>query len=92
LLYQFSNVVNKGEGNGMSRITKAELIVENWNLRYPVGTIVTVKKDDGSTLTTTTRFPAEVSASGHAVGWFTGISGYYLLDRATPIAKAEGRQ
>ena len=69
------------------RMTKADLIVENWNMKYPVGTIVTLRKDDDSTLTTTTRYPAEVSASGHAVGWFTGVSGYYLLERATPMQR-----
>jgi hypothetical protein len=61
----------------------AQLEVENWNLKHPVGTPVTVRKDSGELIETKTRYPAELSASGHAVGWLEGISGYYLLDRAT---------
>lgn len=67
--------------------TKAELIVENWNLKHPVGISVKLRKDSGEVVETTTRYPAEVSASGHAVGWFVGVSGYYLLDRATPVTE-----
>lgn len=69
----------------MEMATKAELMVENWNLKHPVGTRVKLRKDSGDVTETMTRCPAEVSASGHAVCWFTGISGYYLLDRATPM-------
>lgn len=61
----------------------ARLEVENWNLKHPVGTAVDLRKDSGEVVATKTKYPAEVSASGHAVGWFEGVSGYYLLDRAT---------
>lgn len=64
--------------------TKAELMVENWNLKHPVGTHVFLRKDSGQIQATKTRSEAEVSASGHAVCWFEGVTGYYLLDRATP--------
>lgn len=63
----------------------AALEVENWNLRHRVGDPVLVIKDNGDIVPTTTRSAAEVSSSGHAVIWLTGISGYYLLDRVTAI-------
>lgn len=62
--------------------------VENWNLKYPVGTPVTLRLDSGNILMTRTRYPAYLAHSGHAVCFFEGVTGYYLLDRATPI---EGR-
>jgi hypothetical protein len=61
----------------------ARLEVEVWNLKYPVGTRVTIRKDSGELIDTKTLHPAEVSTSGQAVGYFEGIAGYYLLDRAT---------
>ena len=66
------------------------LEVENWNLKHPAGTKVYLHKDDGSAITTSTRSEAFVSASGHAVCCFVGVSGFYLLSRAQAIAKAEG--
>jgi hypothetical protein len=60
------------------------LEVENWNLKHPVGTAVTLRKDSGDVVDTQTRGAAEVSASGHAVIWLEGVSGYYLLDRVSP--------
>lgn len=62
----------------------AELEVENWNLKYAVGTPVILRRDSGELVNTRTRSLAEVSRSGHAVCWFEGISGCYLLDRAAP--------
>lgn len=63
----------------------AALEVENWNLKHRVGDTVTVLKDNGDIVPTTTRSAAEITASGHAVIWLTGISGYYMLDRVTAI-------
>lgn len=60
----------------------AELEVENWNLKHPVGTAVRLRKDSGDVIETKTRYPAYISDSGHAVCFFEGVSGYYLLDRA----------
>lgn len=67
----------------------AELEVENWNLKHPVGTMVTLQKDNGEVLHTKTRYPAYISDSGHAVCFFEGVSGYYMLDRATPLTLAD---
>lgn len=66
----------------------AALTVENWNLKYPVGVEVDLRKDSGEVLRTKTRSQAELAASGHAVCWFEEVSGYYLLDRATPVQEA----
>lgn len=63
----------------------AALEVENWNLKHPVGTKVELRKDSGDPIITKTRSEAEVSASGHAVCWFEGVSGYYLLERAVAL-------
>jgi hypothetical protein len=64
----------------------AALEVENWNLKHQVGTAVTLTKDSGQLVYTRTRSAAEVAASGHAVIWLEGVSGYYLLDRVKPVA------
>ena len=59
----------------------APLQVENWNLKYPVGTSVRLTKDSGEVIETHTRSAAEISSSGHAVIWLEGVSGFYLLSR-----------
>lgn len=62
----------------------AGLECENWNLKHPVGTAVMLAKDSGEVKETKTRSEAFVCNSGHAVCFFEGVSGYYLLDRADP--------
>jgi hypothetical protein len=63
-----------------------------FNVRNPVGTAVTVKKDDMSTpdgfviVETITTSQAEVLSGHSAVIWLKDISGCYLLDRVTPVA------
>ena len=68
----------------------AELECENWNLKHPVGTAVTLKMDSGETRKTKTRSEAFVSHSGHAVCFFEGVLGYYLLNRALAETVTEG--
>ena len=63
----------------------ATLESENWNLKHPVGTAVTLQKDSGQQLETKTRSEAYVCDSGYAVCFFENVSGYYLLNRSTPI-------
>jgi hypothetical protein len=63
----------------------AVIEVEYWNRTYPVGTKVALRLDGGATKITRTRYPAQVANSGHAVCFFEGVTGYYLLDRAIPI-------
>ena len=62
----------------------AGLECENWNLKYPVGTSVVLRTDGKGDINTNTRSEAYVCDSGHAVCFFEGVSGYYLLNRATP--------
>lgn len=66
----------------------AGLEVENWNLKHPVGTAVTLRKDVGPEIETKTRSEAYVCDAGYAVCFFDGVSGYYLLERATPLPAA----
>ena len=66
-------------------MTKAALIVENWNLKHAVGTLVKLKMDNGTEKITKTRHEAYICASGHAVCFFENVSGYYLLERATAL-------
>lgn len=56
-----------------------------FNTRFTVGQAVTVRKDDGTGMSTTTRSQAQVLSGHTAVIWLDGITGCYLLDRVTPI-------
>ena len=67
----------------------AALESENWNLKHPVGTPVSLRKDNGETIETKTRSEAYVCESGYAVCFFEGVSGYYLLNRAEPLAVSQ---
>ena len=68
----------------------AELECENWNLKHPVGTAVTLKMDSGENRKTKTRTEAFVCDSGYAVCFFEGVSGYYLMNRALVETLTEG--
>ncbi|MEO7827189.1 MAG: hypothetical protein ABIR60_08620 [Allosphingosinicella sp.] len=59
--------------------------VDEWNARHPVGQAVNVTRDNGQTLTTTTRSPAQVLAGHSAVIWVDGVDGCYLLDRVAAV-------
>jgi len=74
----------------MKRSTPSQLQAQcdAFNLRYPVGQKVSVRKDDGSGVITVTRSKAEVLSGHSAVIWLEGISGCYLLNRVTPIVEA----
>jgi hypothetical protein len=61
------------------------LRAENWNLKHKVGTSVVLRKDSGENIQTKTRSEAYVCDAGYAVCFFEGVSGYYLLDRATAL-------
>lgn len=63
----------------------ATLEAENWNFKHPVGTSVVLRKDGGDDLRTKTRSEAYVSESGHTVCFFEGVSGYYLIEKATAL-------
>ncbi len=61
-----------------------QVAVDGFNRRYPIGTDVVLKKDDGSLLETKTRSAAQVLSGHSAVIWVEGVSGCYLLSRVTP--------
>lgn len=58
--------------------------VAAWNAAHPVGTEVIVTLDSGNEHHGKTRSEAYVCESGYPVIFVTGISGYYLLERARP--------
>jgi hypothetical protein len=60
----------------------------DWNTAYPIGTAVTVRKDDGSTVTTKTQSAAWVLGGHTAVINLEGITGAYLLSRVKPVHPA----
>lgn len=62
---------------------------DKFNQRCTVGQAVTVRKDNGDIVHTTTRSEAQVQSGHSAVIWLEGISGCYLLDRVT-IGTARG--
>jgi len=65
--------------------------VDLFNARYPIGTPVLLKRDNGQTMETKTRSKAQVSGGHSAVIWLENVSGYYLLDRVTPLAELEAQ-
>lgn len=64
----------------MAHRKKAEAARLAW--KHPLGTLVNVRKDNGSTLATKTRSDPWV-LGGTAVIMVEGISGGYSLDRVT---------
>lgn len=58
---------------------------DEFNRLYPIGQRVSVRKDGGFGILTTTRSEAQVLSGHSAVIWIDGMSGCYLLDRVTPI-------
>ena len=63
-----------------------------FNARYPIGARVSVRKDDGEAVITTTRSKASVLSGHSAVIWLDGIAGCYLLDRVSPVVSEEAHQ
>lgn len=59
--------------------------VAQWNARYPVGTAVTVERDNGACERTATRSEAWMLSGHTAVVMVDGIAGCYLLSRITPV-------
>lgn len=59
--------------------------VTRWNEKYVIGTPVSVRRDDGTAILTTTRSEAQVLGGHTAVIWLNGIAGCYLLSRVSPV-------
>lgn len=67
----------------MTRTSRAEKECDAWNRAHPVGTPVSLRKDNDQTVSTKTRSEAYVSDAGYPVIFLEGVTGYYLLNRVT---------
>ena len=66
-------------------MNKNQLLVENWNLKYPVGTPVFYQRvKGGQKYPSKTESAAYISDSGTPVIFLEGVSGYYALSHVTP--------
>lgn len=72
----------------MSRVRKSEGELQRecnrFNEKCPIGAAVTVRKDNGEIVHSTTTTEAQVLGGHSAVVWVAGGRGCYLLDRVTP--------
>ncbi|HEY6950146.1 MAG TPA: hypothetical protein VI146_06010 [Nitrososphaeraceae archaeon] len=55
--------------------------VDEFNIKYPVGTDVYLTKDNGEIMQTKVKYPASVMGNHSAIGWFENVIGCYSLDR-----------
>lgn len=64
---------------------KPQEICNDWNAKYPIGTLVKVHRDNGEILSTSTRPRAQLlSRRGVSVIWVRNVAGCYTLDRVVP--------
>lgn len=68
-------------------LAELERQVAAFNRIAPAGTSVSVRRDNGTSEITKTTSAASVLSGHTAVVWLEGISGCYLLERVSPIAK-----
>ena len=66
-------------------------MVLQWNQTYPVGTPITVTKDNGDQLRTITRSSAQMLGGHTPVIWVKGIAGCYSLERVMPRSQKDGK-
>lgn len=64
--------------------------VDEFNTKYAIGQRVSVRKDAGDGIITSTRSAAQLLSGHSAVIWLDGIAGCYLLDRVTPLQADAG--
>ena len=64
---------------------KLQAICDKFNAIVKVGDKVRVRKDNGTSVETTTQSLAEVLSGHTPVIVLAGISGCYALDRVTPL-------
>lgn len=76
----------------MGRKTRAhwDKFCADWNAKYPVGTEVVLKRDSDQEMRTKTRSAAYTSDSGYPVVFLEGVTGYYIMDRVTPVTPSNG--
>ena len=61
------------------------MTAEQFNKMYPVGHLGFLHKDNGVVVPTDVRLEAFETESGDTVAFFTGVSGYYKVDRFEPL-------
>ena len=70
-----------------AKANKLQAICDKFNVSYPVGTDVLLKKDGHDELfPTKTRSTAQVLCGHSAIIWLENVSGCYLFDRVSPVA------
>jgi hypothetical protein len=62
------------------KMRKVDLEIENFNLKYPVGTPGKLFKDSGENVDTKVRGEAYLMC-GQSMAFFEGVSGCYKTDR-----------
>ncbi len=60
---------------------KLQLEVDKFNTKHPVGSKVSIKKDNGGIQEVTVSYAATVLMGHTSVGYFKEITGCYELDR-----------
>lgn len=70
-----------------------QTIVDKFNLAFPPGTKVILRKDSGEVETTVTN-RAQILSGHSAVGWFEGVSGAYSIEdgRVRAVGEAKPNQ
>lgn len=70
-------------------IAKGQAQADEWNAKYPIGTVVDVRRNEGPVTRTKTRSVAWILGHGAPVVLVDGISGGYGLDWITVVQDAE---
>jgi hypothetical protein len=65
----------------LKTLKRLSALVEKFNQDCPVGTIVTVKKDDGTSITSKVNAPAELLGGHTPVGWVEDMRSCFALER-----------
>lgn len=73
------------KGLTMARQKSPQKIIDDWNAKYPAGTIVDLIRDNGKTKRTITRSKAHLLSGHTAVIWLEGVTGCYALERVKAV-------
>lgn len=66
-------------------LNKLNEMVNAWNSRFPVGTPVKFRKDDGKDVETVTTSAAQILSGHSAVIWVRDVRGCYDLTRVRAL-------
>jgi hypothetical protein len=68
----------------LPNLRHAQKKIDAFNAACPIGTLVTVMRDDGTEMDSKTRSEAQLLGGHTPVVWVENLSGCYLLDRVKP--------